>query len=173
MQKLTTLHQAIIEKTSQIPLIGELLSSLAGKLKGDAKKLPKALISVFSKLPQPAQIHFIELILATVFSEQIASDELDFLIGKRLAVAFSDVPFRFYLTMLTAKNSDPGSKKIQVTTHLAHSPEVTFAGDVNSFLTLLTRKQDPDTLFFKRKLIITGDTELGLLIKNFLDDVSF
>ena len=28
---------------------------------------------------------------------------------------------------------------------------------------------DPDTLFFRRKLAIEGNTELGLTLKNFLD----
>jgi predicted lipid carrier protein YhbT len=31
------------------------------------------------------------------------------------------------------------------------------------------RKEDPDTLFFSRRLLMEGDTELGLLVKNTLD----
>jgi predicted lipid carrier protein YhbT len=31
------------------------------------------------------------------------------------------------------------------------------------------REEDPDTLFFCRRLILEGDTELGLLFKNTLD----
>jgi O2-independent ubiquinone biosynthesis accessory factor UbiT len=31
------------------------------------------------------------------------------------------------------------------------------------------RFEDPDTLFFQRRLVIEGDTELGLGVKNFLD----
>ena len=30
---------------------------------------------------------------------------------------------------------------------------------------------DPDTLFFQRKLLVTGNTELGLQVKNFLDEL--
>jgi predicted lipid carrier protein YhbT len=35
--------------------------------------------------------------------------------------------------------------------------------------TLATRKEDADTLFFRRQLKTSGDTELGLHVKNFLD----
>jgi predicted lipid carrier protein YhbT len=31
------------------------------------------------------------------------------------------------------------------------------------------REEDPDTLFFSRRLIMEGDTELGLVVKNTLD----
>ncbi|MEF1307042.1 SCP2 sterol-binding domain-containing protein, partial [Vibrio owensii] len=33
------------------------------------------------------------------------------------------------------------------------------------------RKEDPDTLFFQRRLSIEGDTELGLEVKNLMDSV--
>ena len=33
------------------------------------------------------------------------------------------------------------------------------------------RKEDPDTLFFSRRLVVEGDTELGLIAKNTLDAV--
>ncbi|MDR0735774.1 MAG: SCP2 sterol-binding domain-containing protein [Zoogloeaceae bacterium] len=49
------------------------------------------------------------------------------------------------------------------------SVDVTFRGELHAYLRLLTRQDDPDTLFFKRQLSIEGDTELGLSIKNLLD----
>jgi predicted lipid carrier protein YhbT len=33
----------------------------------------------------------------------------------------------------------------------------------------VSRQEDPDTLFFQRRLTIEGDTELGLEVKNILD----
>ncbi|SNB73692.1 SCP-2 sterol transfer family protein [Kingella negevensis] len=38
---------------------------------------------------------------------------------------------------------------------------------------MMTREEDPDTLFFNRKLQIEGDTELGLITKNLLDCVEW
>ena len=52
-------------------------------------------------------------------------------------------------------------------------PDLAFAANLSAFLQLLARQEDPDTLFFKRELEITGDTELGLLVKNMLDAVEW
>ena len=41
------------------------------------------------------------------------------------------------------------------------------------FLRMMLREEDPDTLFFNRKLQIEGDTELGLITKNLLDSVEW
>ena len=36
---------------------------------------------------------------------------------------------------------------------------------------LARRQEDPDTLFFSRRLSMEGDTELGLLVKNTIDAI--
>ena len=36
---------------------------------------------------------------------------------------------------------------------------------------MVERQEDPDTLFFSRRLSMEGDTELGLLVKNTLDAI--
>lgn len=48
-------------------------------------------------------------------------------------------------------------------------PDVTISATASDFLALMLRREDPDTLFFSRRLLIEGDTELGLLLKNALD----
>lgn len=48
---------------------------------------------------------------------------------------------------------------------------LTFTASAAAFLQMLTRQEDPDTLFFHRRLLIEGDTELGLFAKNLLDRV--
>jgi len=52
-------------------------------------------------------------------------------------------------------------------------PDLAFAADLSAYLQLLARQEDPDTLFFNRELEITGDTELGLVVKNMLDAVEW
>jgi O2-independent ubiquinone biosynthesis accessory factor UbiT len=52
-------------------------------------------------------------------------------------------------------------------------PDLAFAANLSAFLQLLARQEDPDTLFFNRELEITGDTELGLVVKNMLDAVDW
>lgn len=48
---------------------------------------------------------------------------------------------------------------------------VRMRSDSTSMLQMMLQQVDPDTLFFRRKLLITGDTEIGLHLKNLLDTV--
>ena len=49
--------------------------------------------------------------------------------------------------------------------------DVTFTATAADLLRMATRRTDPDTLFFERRLAIEGDTETGLKLKNLLDAV--
>ncbi len=51
--------------------------------------------------------------------------------------------------------------------------DLVFSASLSAYLQLLARQEDPDTLFFNRDLEITGDTELGLIVKNMLDAVEW
>ena len=52
-------------------------------------------------------------------------------------------------------------------------PDLAFAANLSAYLQMLARQEDPDTLFFNRELEITGDTELGLIVKNMLDAIEW
>ena len=54
---------------------------------------------------------------------------------------------------------------------LPASPATTFTATARDLARLALRLEDPDTLFFDRRLRIEGDTDLGLRIKNMLDAV--
>jgi predicted lipid carrier protein YhbT len=47
--------------------------------------------------------------------------------------------------------------------------ELTISAVAHDFMLLAQRREDPDTLFFSRRLAMEGDTELGLVVKNSLD----
>ncbi|HEX8012057.1 MAG TPA: SCP2 sterol-binding domain-containing protein [Casimicrobiaceae bacterium] len=49
--------------------------------------------------------------------------------------------------------------------------DVTISACVADFALLATRRADPDTLFFERRLLVEGDTETGLWLKNMLDGI--
>jgi len=55
--------------------------------------------------------------------------------------------------------------------HASAPAEVTISGNWRDFLLLASRQEDPDTLFFRRRLRIQGDTELGLMVKNLIDSL--
>jgi predicted lipid carrier protein YhbT len=48
-------------------------------------------------------------------------------------------------------------------------PDLAIGAAAHDLLLLARRQEDPDTLFFSRRLALEGDTELGLLVKNTLD----
>lgn len=47
--------------------------------------------------------------------------------------------------------------------------ELELGAKLADFLALMRAETDADTLFFQRRLRIAGDTELGLIVKNWLD----
>jgi len=47
--------------------------------------------------------------------------------------------------------------------------DVWIRGRLADFLLLAVRGEDPDTLFFQRRLVIEGDTEAGLMVKYLID----
>ena len=51
--------------------------------------------------------------------------------------------------------------------------DLTIRSTVSGYLALALRREDPDTLFFTRRLVMTGDTDLGLVVKNTLDAISW
>lgn len=55
----------------------------------------------------------------------------------------------------------------------ASAPEVSIRASAADYWLLARRLEDPDTLFFQRRLAIEGDTELGLLMKNTLDAIDW
>ena len=54
-----------------------------------------------------------------------------------------------------------------------HPPAVSIRASAADFYRLARRLEDPDTLFFARRLVIEGDTELGLCLKNALDAIDW
>jgi predicted lipid carrier protein YhbT len=50
-------------------------------------------------------------------------------------------------------------------------PDVTVKAGVADYLALALRKEDADTLFFERRLVLEGDTALGVALKNALESL--
>ncbi|HEX9180460.1 MAG TPA: SCP2 sterol-binding domain-containing protein [Burkholderiales bacterium] len=56
---------------------------------------------------------------------------------------------------------------------VAGEADVIVSATARDFALLAARKEDPDTLFFSRRLVMEGDTDLGLVVKNTLDAVDW
>jgi predicted lipid carrier protein YhbT len=55
----------------------------------------------------------------------------------------------------------------------ADESHVTIEGNLQDFFLLATRREDPDTLFFQRRLALIGDVAAGLCVKNLLDGIEY
>ena len=49
------------------------------------------------------------------------------------------------------------------------APYLRFRASARDFALIAAREEDADTLFFNRRLVVEGDTEAALLVKNALD----
>lgn len=50
-------------------------------------------------------------------------------------------------------------------------PHLRFRARARDFIRIAAREEDADTLFFNRRLVVEGDTEAALLVKNTLDAI--
>ena len=128
-----------------------------------APELPALLQAPLRILPQALKTAPLQKFLNTVFAEQLADCELEFLEERRITVAVSDAHLEFSLTV--------SEDKLIVGPALP-DPELRLQSTIYSLMQLATGTEDSDTLFFRRDLKMTGDTELGLFIKNFLEGIS-
>ena len=111
-------------------------------------------------LPKRMHAGGLSLMLNHLLVEELASGDLDFLLDKPISIEVADLGIEYRL------RKDPEGF---VAASGGEDPHVRFAGDAYTFLLLVTRQEDADTLFFQRKLRIQGDTATGLQLKNFLD----
>ena len=109
--------------------------------------------------PQPVQGHLLEDVLNRLFGEMVDSGEFACLEGRRLAVEVSDMDLRWVI-------STAGQRLVVADEAGA---DAIIRGRAIEFLLLAARLEDPDTLFFQRRLEVTGDTALGLTVRNLLD----
>ncbi|MEX0915523.1 MAG: SCP2 sterol-binding domain-containing protein [Wenzhouxiangellaceae bacterium] len=110
--------------------------------------------------PVPLQRLVLERLLNARFREALNDGDFDYLEGHALAVEVADMKLRWVF----------GSENNRLVM-LGRNAEADTAirGDAVEFLLLLGRMEDPDTLFFQRRLQVSGDTTVGLTTRNLLD----
>ncbi|GAA3698948.1 hypothetical protein GCM10022421_01490 [Oceanisphaera sediminis] len=122
---------------------------------------PSLLKIPLHRLPHRLQGPLLEQLLNRVLAEPLQRGQLDFLAGARLQVLVPDLDYRLTLTL------EQGRLRSLAT----HEADVVIRSELQDLIRLSTGELDPDTLFFRRRLLITGDTELGLACKNMLDSL--
>lgn len=123
---------------------------------------PEPLRAVLARLPHyPASAAFATL-LTLQLGEHISTAALPELADKKIKLRIQDVGITLQFQagpdgFFACRNGEA---------------DLTITATAQDFLSLALRREDPDTLFFSRRLLMEGDTELGLLLKNTLDGIS-
>lgn len=112
--------------------------------------------------------HFAILkLMNTLTKDFLEHGELDFMQGKIANIVIEGVGINWFFTLSEHHNHD--NEHLLMLDKPDLQADVVFSGTLESMVLMASQKVDPDTLFFKRQLSITGDTELGLEIKNLID----
>lgn len=122
--------------------------------------VPRNLLALPGRLlPGAFHSRSLALILNRMLTEAINDGQLDFLADRVLQIEVTDLALDYRLTLSKGKLAAASGYR---------PADVRFGGQAREFLLLALGHEDPDTLFFQRRLQLEGDTELGLEIKNLL-----
>lgn len=123
-------------------------------------RLPPAVPRLLGLLPQQPHNAVLALCLNRLFGDALAFGELDFLLGRVLRLTVTDAGASASLSL--------GARRRLFACHDWRRPDAEVEGTLYDFLLLASGREDPDTLFFQRRLRLAGDVELALAVKNFL-----
>ena len=122
--------------------------------------LPQPVGALLSNLPAYPGSLLLVSALNLVLAKQLPADVRQLLLNKKLRIHVRDARLTFDFAWTGQRFA--ACPKQQAT-------DLTLSASAHDFLRLAQRQEDPDTLFFSRRLSIEGDTELGLVVKNALD----
>lgn len=128
----------------------------------DSHPLPTPVKRLLSLLPAAPGSRLFATALNLALVRHLPDDVRAALRGKRLRLCALDAGLAFDFTWDGAAFK-PAAR--------VTDPDLTISASLHDFAQLAARKEDPDTLFFSRRLLMEGDTELGLMVKNTLDAI--
>lgn len=126
--------------------------------------LPAAIARIAGSLPQQPPTFALVLALNLALGRILRREDLEPLTGRHLRMKVRDAGLTLDFTL------GPGGFRVART---SDQPDLTLTANVRDYLALALREEDADTLFFGRRLLMEGDTDLGLLVKNTLDAVDW
>ena len=122
--------------------------------------LPNPVGLVLSRLPAYPGSLLLVTALNRILARQLPSDVRLILLHKKMRIHVRDARLAFDFTCTGERFTACQSQQ---------EVDLTISASAQDFLRLAQREEDPDTLFFSRRLSMEGDTELGLVVKNALD----
>ncbi len=119
---------------------------------------PSRLQPLLSRLPRRLHDAVFEHLAAAAMKAPTVTGEFAFLEGRTLGITVTDLGLHWAFGLR-------GGRLVVV----GDAPEAEVRGTATDLLLLASRSEDADTLFFQRRLVLTGDTDLGLHARNTLD----
>jgi O2-independent ubiquinone biosynthesis accessory factor UbiT len=122
--------------------------------------VPAPIGAALSRLPAYPGSCLLVTALNLALARQLPDDVTRVLQGKRFRIEVRDARLNFDFIWRSGmfRPVSPGA-----------APDLTLSANAHDFVRLARRLDDPDTLFFNRRLSMQGDTELGLVFKNAMD----
>ena len=124
--------------------------------------LPRPVGAVLARLPAYPGSVLLVTAINLALARHLPDDVKALLQGKRLSIRVRDARLAFDFSW-NGQRFAPSAPQAQ--------PDLAISANAQDFMLLAQRRQDPDTLFFNRRLVMEGDTELGLVVKNALDAI--
>ena len=124
--------------------------------------LPDFVPRIARRLPTAPPTYALTLSLTLALGRVLPREPLQPMLGKRFAIRIRDAGL-----VLRFAYAERGFSPLAD----AEPVDLTISARLRDFIALLAREEDPDTLFFSRRLLMEGDTDLGLLVKNTLDGI--
>ncbi|MBS0327311.1 MAG: SCP2 sterol-binding domain-containing protein [Proteobacteria bacterium] len=126
--------------------------------------LPRVVAKIVSRLPPQPPALALTAALDWGIGRVVSRESVEPLIGRRFALVVRDLGLAVHF-----EGTPRGFRRAKP----PFDPELSVAATLRDFIALGLREEDPDTLFFARRLAIEGDTELGLTVKNLLDGIDW
>jgi predicted lipid carrier protein YhbT len=126
--------------------------------------LPRLVGAVHERLPQLPPTLALTAALNLALDRILPRATLQPLTGKLVCLRVTDAGLTLLFT-LTEQGFRPAVSNAR--------PDLMISAKTRDFIALALREEDPDTLFFNRRLLMEGDTDLGLLVKNTLDAIDW
>lgn len=126
-------------------------------------RVPAPLGRLLGMLPRRPGSQLFVTGLNLTLAPHLPLDTCAMLEGRSLRIEVADAGLCFDYTWR--------SNAFRAANHGGLAPDLTIRADAWDYHQLIQRGEDPDTLFFSRRLVMEGDTELGLLVKNTLDSL--
>lgn len=96
-----------------------------------------------------------------LFADEIRQRELGFMQGRWLGIEIPELDLHCAFSL---------DGHMQLLLRYQQKPDALIRVHLDAALALLKSEKDPDTLFFQRRLVISGNTDLAHHVKNTLDN---